>query len=156
LKGQAKLAHYGLIHNDRRLIWIAILWSILHLPDIEVGKCTEFNLRIEDDKKLCWITDMGMCEDGCIVMSDYNNKRIKKINESFHVVSSLKVRDNPFGICQVGTSLLAVTLINNRKVHFISQKETMELQQSFKVGDICRGIAYNDGMICLLWRISGS
>jgi hypothetical protein len=121
--------------------------NILHLPAIEVGKCTEFNVRIADDKKKSDIIEMCMCEDGCIVMTDYNNKRIKKMNESFQVVYSLNVADNPYGICQVGTSLLAVTLINDRKVQFISQKDTMELQQSFEVGDRCRGIAYNDGMI---------
>jgi hypothetical protein len=122
--------------------------SILHHPAIEVDNSFgEFNVRIGDDKELCRVSDMCMCEDGCIVMTDYNNNRIKKFNESFHVVSSLNVTDNPVGICVVETSLLAVTLINDRKVQFISQKETMELQQSFEVGDRCRGIAYNDGMI---------
>ncbi|XP_060582770.1 uncharacterized protein LOC132739129 [Ruditapes philippinarum] len=122
--------------------------SILHLPAIEVDNSFgEFNVRIEDDKESCRITDMCMCEDGCIVLSDYSNKRIKKINESFQVVYSLNVTDNPVGICQVGTSLLAVTLINDRKVQFISQKDTMELQQSFEVGDRCRDIAYSDGLI---------
>ncbi|XP_060584074.1 uncharacterized protein LOC132740231 [Ruditapes philippinarum] len=123
-----------------------IIGSILNLPVIEVGKCSEFNVQIADDKKKSDIIDMCMCEDGCIVMTDYNNKRIKKMNESFQVVSSLNVADNPVGICQVGRTLLAVTLINDRKVQFISQKENM-LLQSFKVGDRCRGIAYNDGMI---------
>ncbi|XP_060593285.1 E3 ubiquitin-protein ligase Midline-1-like [Ruditapes philippinarum] len=121
--------------------------NILHLPAIELGKCTEFNVRIADDKENSDIIDMCMCEDGCIVMTDYKNKRIKKINESFKVVSSLNVADSPYGICQIGTSLLAVTLVNDRKVQFISQKDKMELQQSFEVGDRCRGIAYNDGMI---------
>jgi hypothetical protein len=69
------------------------------------------------------------------------------MNDSFQIISSLNVTDNPGGICQIDSSLLAVTLMNDKKVQFISQKEPMKLQQSFKVGDRCRGIAYHDGII---------
>ncbi|XP_060584275.1 uncharacterized protein LOC132740401 [Ruditapes philippinarum] len=121
--------------------------NILHFPMIEVEKCAEFNARLKDDKESCNIFGMCMCEDGCIIMTDYNNKCIKKMNDSFQIISSLNVTDNPVGICQIDSSLLAVTLMNDKTVQFISQKEPMKLQQSFKVGDRCRGIAYNDGMI---------
>ncbi|XP_060606369.1 uncharacterized protein LOC132758696 isoform X1 [Ruditapes philippinarum] len=124
-----------------------IIGNILHFPMIEVDKCAEFNARLKDDKESCIIFGMCMCDDGCIVMTDQNNKCIKKMNDSFQVISSLKVTDNPFGICQIDSSMLAVTMYNDRTVQFISQKEPMKLQHSFKVGDRCRGIAYNDGMI---------
>jgi hypothetical protein len=123
--------------------------NILHFPIIEVKQCAEFNAQLKNDKVSCSISSMCMCEDGCIIMTDYNNKCIKKMNDSFQIIyiSSLNVTDNPVGICEIDSSLIAVTLINDRTVQFISQKETMKLQQSFKVGDRCRGIAYNDGMI---------
>ncbi|XP_060606392.1 uncharacterized protein LOC132758711 [Ruditapes philippinarum] len=121
--------------------------NVLHFPMIEVDKCAEFNARLKYDKELCKIYGMCMCEDRCIIMTDYNNKCVKKMNDSFQIVSSLKVDDNPGGICQIDSSLLAVTLMNDKTVQFISQTEPMKLQQSFKVGDRCRGIAYNDGMI---------
>ncbi|XP_060600549.1 uncharacterized protein LOC132753985 [Ruditapes philippinarum] len=90
---------------------------------------------------------MCICKDRCIIMTDYTNKCIKKMNDSFQIISSLNVTDNPVGICQIDSSLLAVTLINDMAVQFISQKEPMKLQQSFKVGNRCRGIAYNDKML---------
>ncbi|XP_060560404.1 uncharacterized protein LOC132720301 [Ruditapes philippinarum] len=121
--------------------------NVLHLPVIEAEKCHVINLRTKNDKHSCTIFDMCMCEDGCIVMTDYHNKCIKKMNDSFQIISSLNVNDNPFGICQIDSTLLAVTLINDKTVQFISQTEPMKLQHSFKVGDRCRGIAYNDGMI---------
>ncbi|XP_060596904.1 uncharacterized protein LOC132750858 [Ruditapes philippinarum] len=121
--------------------------NILHFPMIEVDKCAEFNARLKDDKQSCNILGMCMLEDGCMIMTDYKNKCVKKMNNSFQIISSLNVTDNPVGICQIDASLVAVTLINDKTVQFISQKEPMELQQSFKVGDRCRGIAYNNGMI---------
>jgi chromosome segregation ATPase len=52
--------------------------SILHLPATEVENCIgEFNIRVAGDKERCEITDMCMCDDGCIVMTDTKNKRIK-------------------------------------------------------------------------------
>ncbi|XP_045200616.2 uncharacterized protein LOC123554483 [Mercenaria mercenaria] len=108
---------------------------------------SEFESRVGQDNAICDITDMCLCADGNIVMTDYSNNRIKKMNESYSVTSSLTVSDNPFGICQIDASLLAVTLINKKNVQFISQKKLMTLKKSFKVGDRCRGIAYNDGLI---------
>ncbi|XP_060563316.1 uncharacterized protein LOC132722772 isoform X2 [Ruditapes philippinarum] len=124
-----------------------LIGNVLHLPVIEAEKCHVINIRTKDDKESCYILDMCMCEDGCIVMTDYNNKCIKKMNDSFQIISSLNVTDNPYGICQIDSSILAVTLTSDKTVQFISQTDPMKLQKSFKVADRCRGIAYNDGMI---------
>ncbi|XP_060563318.1 uncharacterized protein LOC132722774 isoform X2 [Ruditapes philippinarum] len=124
-----------------------LIGYVLHLPVIEAEKCKVINIRTKDDKESCLIYDMCMSEDGCIVIADYHNKCIKKMNDSFQIISSLNVTDNPYGICQIDSSMLAVTLVNDKTVQFITLKKPMKLQQSFKVGDRCRGIAYNDGMI---------
>ena len=125
-----------------------IIGKIIHPQEVKAENIFgEFNVRVDSDKKACWITDMCMCEDGSIAMTDFKNKCIKILNESFEVRASIATNDSPDGICQVGPLVLAVTLINERKVQFISRKEPMMLQQSFKVGDRCRGIAHNDGLI---------
>ncbi|XP_060563317.1 uncharacterized protein LOC132722774 isoform X1 [Ruditapes philippinarum] len=124
-----------------------LIGNVLHLPLIEAEKCSVINMRTKVDKESCLIFDMCMSEDGCIFVADYNNKYVKKMNDCFQIISSLKVTDNPYSICQIDSSMLAVTLINDKTVQFISQKEPIKLQQSFEVGDRCRGIAYNDGMI---------
>jgi hypothetical protein len=121
--------------------------NILHFPMIELEKCAEFTARLKDDKESCKMFGMCTCDNGCIIMTDYNNKCVKKMNDSFQVISLLNLTDNPIGICQIDSSLLAVTLMNVKTVQFISQKEPMKLQQSFKGGDRCRGIAYKDGLI---------
>ncbi|XP_060606371.1 E3 ubiquitin-protein ligase Midline-1-like [Ruditapes philippinarum] len=54
--------------------------KILHFLIIEAENFTEFNARLKDDKESCNISGMCMCEDGCIIMTDSNNKCIKKVN----------------------------------------------------------------------------
>ncbi|XP_060607066.1 E3 ubiquitin-protein ligase TRIM33-like [Ruditapes philippinarum] len=89
--------------------------SILHLPAIEVEKCFgEFNVRTADDRNRCDICDMCMCKSGCIVMTDYNNKRIRKMNSAFKVISSLKLSGNPFGICEINSLMLAISVYQGK------------------------------------------
>ena len=121
---------------------------IIHTQDVEIENLFgEFNVCIEGDENSCNVADMCMCEDGTIALTDYNNKCIKILNESFQVRASLATNSSPVGICQINPLLLAVTLMNEKKVQFISKKEPMKLQHSFRVGDRCRGIAHNDGLI---------
>ncbi|XP_053404033.1 transcription intermediary factor 1-beta-like [Mercenaria mercenaria] len=124
-----------------------IVGQIISYSAIEAERLFgEFDARIGTDGAIC-IEDMCLCESGSITMTDYDNKNIKKMNKSYSVTSFLTVNDNPFGICQIDMSLLAVTLTNKKKVQFISQKEPMTLHNSFNVGDRCRGVAYNGGLI---------
>ncbi|XP_060566931.1 uncharacterized protein LOC132725765 [Ruditapes philippinarum] len=121
--------------------------SILHLQAIEVEKCFgEFNVRIADDRNRCDKCDMCLCKSGCIVMTDYNNKRIKKMNNTFKVISSLKLSSNPFGICEINSLMLAISVYQG-KILLTSQEDPMTVTNSFDVFGACRGIAYNDGRI---------
>jgi hypothetical protein len=87
-----------------------------------------------------------MCKNGSIIMADFKNKRIKKMNNSFKVISSLKLSSDPVGICEINSLMLAITLFQG-KVLFISQEDPMAVTNSFNVFGTCRGIGYNDGMI---------
>ncbi|XP_060567659.1 uncharacterized protein LOC132726365 [Ruditapes philippinarum] len=106
-----------------------------------------FDIHLDDDKEICCIHDMCICSDGTMIMLDYNNKRIKKVDTSYKVIYVLNVADTPACVCQVNESLLAVTLINEKKVQFVTQKSPMKLETSFSVGDRCRGIAFKDRLL---------
>ena len=125
--------------------WIGQVTTNTYVESAEL--LDSFDVRTRDDKETCRIHDMCISPDGNIVMTDYNNKRIKKVNNSYKVVSSLILEDNPACICRVDESLMAVTLINKKKVQFVSQNSPMKLEQSFRVGDRCRGIACKDELI---------
>ncbi|XP_053404030.1 uncharacterized protein LOC123554477 isoform X2 [Mercenaria mercenaria] len=127
---------------------VNIIGQVINYSAVEVGSLTEeFDARVGDDNGICIINSIYLCADGDLVLTDYKNKRIKKMNKSYAIISFLNIDDNPFGICQIDMSLLAITLPNEKKVQFISNTEPMRLQKSFDVGDRCRGIAYNDGRI---------
>lgn len=99
----------------------------------------DFSVRLQSDKVSCYIGDFCFTENDCIFCADSVNKRVKKLDNTYVVREHLDMPDIPFGICEVKNTRLAVTLLQQQKVQFVSQNP-LTLLNSFSVGDCCRGI----------------
>lgn len=55
-------------------------------------------------------------------MVDYKNKRLKKLANAFTLTEHINLPDSPYVVCEVDNKMLAVTLINERKVQFATQE----------------------------------
>lgn len=106
-------------------------------------------VRVSDDKNVCKIFAMCPLPDGCLVMSDTNNQKLKKLDPVSHDVSTLiNLTDRPYGLCLVDNKRLAVALHNSMMVQFVSlNKPDITLEHRFPVGDHCRGLSHNNGSL---------
>ena len=83
--------------------------------------------------------------DGTILLTDFKNKKVKRVDQSTNSLAGCDVPGRPFAVCQVNQSTCAVTLPNEKLIQLISLGKQMELMSSFDTEAKCRGIShYND------------
>ncbi|XP_045170656.2 uncharacterized protein LOC123533087 isoform X3 [Mercenaria mercenaria] len=126
-------------------------YAMAHLVEsfgsVSVSLLDTYGIKVDDDKSDCDICGFCMTNDGCIFLADYENKRLKKLDSTYNVLSCLNLPDSPFGLCRIDDMQFAVTLISQKKVQLVHNTEPMKLQKSFMVGDRCRSIAHNNGLL---------
>ncbi|XP_045175218.2 uncharacterized protein LOC123536270 [Mercenaria mercenaria] len=115
-------------------------------------------ISIKTSKEKSVPTYSGICslEDGSTLICDWQNQSLKRLDEKYRVIEHLHLPGQPYDICKIDASTVAVTLPKMKKVRFVSTENQMKLTSSFETVDACRGITYVDGLIYIAsggWKI---
>ncbi|XP_052262413.1 uncharacterized protein LOC127866065 [Dreissena polymorpha] len=109
---------------------------------------SEHNVRITSDSNTCWITAICALPDGQVLVADFNNNKVKLLNQQYQVVSHWDVNARPFDICLITPSEVAVAL-NNGNIHevqFITVNQGKLVSgRKFQLQHECRGICHHQG-----------
>ncbi|XP_045169884.2 uncharacterized protein LOC123532494 [Mercenaria mercenaria] len=114
------------------------------LPKYKAQLYGKFDVREKSESTVCDVSSILQLPDGTILLADFGNKKLKRLDQSYKLLDSLRLPDEPECICNVGPDEVAVSLCFAEKVQFISVKEKLSLTWSFSTGDFCRGIVYVD------------
>jgi hypothetical protein len=79
----------------------------------------EENIHMKNDMTQPYIYDICQLPDGTIILADFNNLRIKRLDVNYNIKDCLDLESYPRGICCTGNTEVAVKLYNS-KVCFIS------------------------------------
>ncbi|KAH3843892.1 hypothetical protein DPMN_117426 [Dreissena polymorpha] len=119
---------------------------------ITVNSSKMTTVRMKKDSETCYIS--GICETatGELLVTDWNNSRIKILDKSLKVTDHCDLPGKPWSTCIIDSSLLAVAL-NSWEVHFIRLKKTLlglsslKLQhdETFKLPHSIMGIYHHQG-----------
>lgn len=115
-------------------------------------------VKASSEKSVCTISGVCSLDDGEIIVSDWQNKSLKRLDDNYTIVEDLELPGQPYDICTVDSSTIAVSLTKSKAIQFVSVEKAMTNTSSFSVGDACRGIAYSDGLLyvaCGGWKIFG-
>ncbi|XP_060591116.1 uncharacterized protein LOC132746067 isoform X2 [Ruditapes philippinarum] len=93
--------------------------SLVGLKLYKVSSQKEINIKMKNDRDQCYICDICQLADGTIILADYHNTRIKRLDVNYNIKDCLDLESYPTGICCTGNTEVAVKLYNN-KVWFIS------------------------------------
>ncbi|XP_053390421.1 uncharacterized protein LOC128553313 [Mercenaria mercenaria] len=106
-------------------------------------------IRMRNDSQMCYITDLCLLQNGTVVLADYNNKKIKRLDTNFSIKDDCPLTYGPTAICCTAKDEIAVKLSNNT-VQFISIGQTLSVLRDISVeGGNCWGIAYFAGELWL-------
>lgn len=75
-----------------------------------VKSVQEKNVRVTSDEYCCCINGMCLVSDGTFMLTDYSNKRLKKLSKQFKVNKFRDFKTKPLGLCSVSTNEVAIGL----------------------------------------------
>jgi hypothetical protein len=111
----------------------------------EVNSQKEENICMKNDKIGPYICDVCQLPDGTIILADFYNSRIKRLDMNYNIKDCLDLESEPRGICCTGNTEVAVKL-NNSKVWFISVGHSLAKVRYISVRVKCyNGMAYCAG-----------
>ncbi|XP_053375717.1 uncharacterized protein LOC128547337 [Mercenaria mercenaria] len=113
----------------------------------------EINIKMQNDRYTCHISDVCQLQDGTIILADCNNRKIKRLDMNYNIKDHCDLGNRPMGICCTGQNEVAVKMGNN-KVQFISVGSSLSKLREISVeGGYYLGMAYFAGE---LWISTGS
>ena len=92
------------------------------------------------DEKVCDIFGCKFLDNDHVVITDWDNQNVKKLDGDFQVIDSVEVDGNPNHICILNPMMIAVTMPNQKYVQLIELTPRMVLSQKIVTEDTCRGI----------------
>ncbi|XP_053375383.1 uncharacterized protein LOC128547266 [Mercenaria mercenaria] len=114
------------------------------LPKYKTPPYGQVGIKEKTDSNVCDITGICQLPDGTILIVDYNNRKLKRLDNTYKLVDSLRLTNNPDSICNVGPDEVAVSLFEAKEVLYISVKAELTVTKSFRTGNYCRGMVYVD------------
>ncbi|XP_053375832.1 uncharacterized protein LOC123534632 isoform X2 [Mercenaria mercenaria] len=115
-------------------------------------KSKGINIKMQNDRKRCYIIDVCQLQDGTIMLADCDNKKIKRLDMNYNIKDHCDPGSYPMGICCTGQNEVAVKMYNN-KVQFISVGSSLSKLSEITVeGGGFWGMAFCAGE---LWIPSG-
>ncbi|XP_060554959.1 uncharacterized protein LOC132715883 [Ruditapes philippinarum] len=99
----------------------------------------EINIRIKDDRKHCDLSGSCILPSGEILLSDFYNKTLKKLDNMYKVISVCDLPCIPYDVCYVGDNVAVVSLL--MKLQFVDTKRSMTLIRCIDTDQLCRGLA---------------
>lgn len=107
----------------------------------------EIDVKLGYDAFPCNIFGSCLTEDGSLLLADFNNNKLKRVNLSTETVRDyLNMPGSPIAICQTSNNEAAVSL-DNSTIQFVSIGEKMTCTRQLKLGHYCYGLAYKDEKI---------
>ncbi|XP_060598384.1 uncharacterized protein LOC132752119 isoform X2 [Ruditapes philippinarum] len=104
-----------------------------------VEEKSEINIKINGDSGDCWIHGSCILPSGEILLTDYKNKKLKKHDNMYKVISVCDLPGFPQDVCYVGDNKAVVSQL--RKLHFVDTKYSMILIRSIDTDHNCHGLA---------------
>lgn len=115
----------------------------------KVRQVKEIDVKLRYDAFPCNIFGSCLTEDGFLMLADFNNNKLKRVNLSTETVRDyLNMPGGPIAICQTSNNEVAVSLDYDKStIQFVSLGEKMTCTRQLKLGHYCYGLAYKDEKI---------
>ncbi|XP_060562256.1 uncharacterized protein LOC132721895 [Ruditapes philippinarum] len=99
--------------------------------------------KVKSDEYTCSIFSACYMEDGKIILADYNNQKLKRLDcHNYTITDCYNLPGEPYQICKINETQVAVTLYTKQEVHLISVDRQMKTTNKIKTDFDCLGLAY--------------
>ncbi|KAL4218837.1 hypothetical protein ACF0H5_021425 [Mactra antiquata] len=105
----------------------------------------DINIKVSDDTSSCSSWGCCLTYDNQLLLTDYNNKKIKRVEtHTFSVVDYITSDSRPQGICCINQHEVVVGCHASNKIQFVSIENKMTPTRKIDTSHDCYGIAMKD------------
>ncbi|KAL4240656.1 hypothetical protein ACF0H5_001447 [Mactra antiquata] len=137
--------------DDNILNWLSCiqcLGTFTHQRTIYSGKLIgKYDVSVKDDLKSCDMFGSVILPDGRLLLTDWDNKKVKRLDSSFQVVDNVILSGNPDDICLTYPEEAIVSMPMLKHIQFINLGNSMTLTRIIQTDEHCRGLCYHTGCI---------
>ncbi|XP_060551637.1 uncharacterized protein LOC132713169 [Ruditapes philippinarum] len=134
---------HGTCHGIKQLMSYVERKRRLAIKSLKGG----YNVRIDNtlinidnnDQLGCMITSMCMLPKSEVLLADFFNKKLKKLNSSYTVTSYCGLPEKPYSVCYKGKDTAVVSLRNT--IQYVNVSGNLNLRQLMKLDHKCYGLA---------------
>lgn len=110
-------------------------------------KCQkEIDVKLASDYYDCNIYGSWITDDGTLLLADFKNKKLKRLNESNErVIDFIDLPAAPRDVCEVNKQ--AVVSMDNKTIQFVDLGNTLTATRTFKMDHNCYGLARIEGKL---------
>ena len=124
--------------------------------DMKVKSTNAVNTKLPNDDISPYITGCTFLSNGCILLCDWRNKKVKLVDSDMSVKKSLKLSDAPWNVADVGENEAIITFWSNNDLQYIHTHPDLKMGEKITLPDKCRGLqVFNDGIYTTCHKDSG-
>ncbi|XP_021377874.1 uncharacterized protein LOC110465978 [Mizuhopecten yessoensis] len=136
------------IERQRRCFPDDLNYLSVPLSERNVTKIGKFNVKTPSDKNDCLIWGVVYLPYEHILLSDYNNKKLKLFTDKGQDLDELSIRGCPSDLCLVNNNTMAVAVTSPSGVRVVKVEDSkLSLLSEINMPNCkdCYGITYTDG-----------
>ena len=115
----------------------------------------QVNVKVPSDARDAYITGSAFLPSGQLILCDYDNKKLKLLDENLQMKESIDLPEYPWDIAVVNQHQVIVTFLWRHYVQFIQVTPSLALGHTVDLGMECRGVTDSRESIYILFSESG-
>ncbi|XP_060579151.1 uncharacterized protein LOC132736093 [Ruditapes philippinarum] len=102
-----------------------------------------YAVKVRSDENECDISSACYIESCEIILADYNNNKLKRLDShNYTITDCYNLPGEPYQICKINETQIAVALPSHQEIHFISVDRQMKTPNKIITDFNCFGLAY--------------
>ena len=116
--------------------------------DKKPSKVGSYNVKLDDDKKNCWVTGIAVTKKGRKLFADYGNDKVKMFSRDMRFLSSLSVPAQSWFVVITDDQEAVVSTLDCKLLRLQISAETLSIKQTINLNLLRREITtYGDKFI---------
>ena len=117
------------------------------IADMKIKSIEKVDVKFPADQKTQMITGSLFLSNGELILCDSTNSSVKVLNADFTQKEQLKLESNPCDLCLMENDEIVITQPYTKQLLFMKFAPKIQTGSSITLGQQCRGIAVQDGLI---------
>lgn len=109
---------------------------------------SEYSTATTKDKSVSWISGCCLLPSGEVILADFFNHRLKKLDNRYQMINSCDLPSAAIGMCYIGDNKVVVSL--RKELQYADISGQMKLTNSVNLPVYCKDLTYHNSSLYIV------